>query len=154
MALRSYAVPRLMVVDSYGTELADVRGINFADINLFLSMHFDDLDRLMAMWDHYHAISKREDMGALMQDADFAAFLVDVVSKAPGLIVDLIAIGADANTEEDKAAISKWPMHAQVNAAAKIYDLTVVDFGGPKKLIGAFLKQLRMYAPTAGILPA
>lgn len=151
MSLRSYSVPRQVVLDSNGTELADVRGLNFRDMTIFVNRNFGDLTRITAAWDHWQELSARDDMGAVLSDGLMVEFVADIVMNAPGLIVDVIAMGADATEDDDLNAIGQWPAHAQVAAVQAIYALTVVDFGGPKKLLGALLTQLKNFAPVMNL---
>lgn len=160
MAIRAYAVPRREVADSKGTVLADVRGLAFHDLNLLVSLHFDNLDKLLSVWEHYQDVSKRSDPGAMMTDADFAMFLADICASAPSIMADIIAMAADEVDETGTplqpalAQIKTWPMHAQCRALGNIYALSVDDFGGPVKLLGALIQQVRMAAPAMGAITA
>jgi hypothetical protein len=148
MSLHAYNVPRLTVTDANGAPLADVRGLNFKDMTIFVNRNFGDLSRITSAWDHYQELTQREDLGAVLSDGLMVEFVADIVMNAPGLIVDIIAMAADATEDADLEAINQWPAHAQVSAVREIYALTVVDFGGPKKLLAAALTQLKNFAPT------
>lgn len=152
MALYSHSVPRQMVMNSRDEPLADVRGINMADFNIILSRNFDNLDRLMTIWDHYQEMAKAEDYDAERGMQNLTSFFTDVAATAPAVIIDVIALAADATEDEDIEAISKWPMHSQVMALMHIYSLTVVDFGGPAKLLGVLMNLLRDHAPKARLM--
>ena len=82
MPIRAYQVPRREITDAEGEVLADVRGLACYDLNLLVSLHFDSLDKLLSVWEHYQDVSKRKDPGAMMTDADFAAFLADICASA------------------------------------------------------------------------
>lgn len=160
MSIRKYEIPRREVKDSRDNIVADVRGLAFHDLNVLISLHFDNLDKLLSVWEHYQDISKRADPGAMMTDADFAAFLADICSSAPAIMADVIAIAADEMDEDGRpkvealADIRRWPMHVQCRALGHIYALSVEDFGGPVKLIGALVNQIRTAAPSAGMIEA
>lgn len=160
MAIQKRAVPRREVTDSNGTIYADVRGLAFHDLNQLVSLHYDNLDKLLTVWEHYQEVSERKDPGAMMTDADFAAFLADICASAPAIMADVIAMAADELGEDgnpDLASleeIRRWPMHIQCRALGHIYALSADDFGGPVKLIGALIQQVRMAAPKLGMLPA
>lgn len=146
---RNYSVPRIVVKDGSGQELGTVRGLSFNDVTQFLDRNFDNFDRLMTMWDHYHDLSKQQNADQIMSDGVLIQFCADLAMQAPGLLVDIISLAADVHDgtpdeiENDMAEISKWSLHSQTVAAVHIYNLTVVDYGGPKKLIGAVLNQFR-----------
>lgn len=145
---RKYRIPRTLVKDARGEELGEVRGLNFQDITAFLNKHFDNFDKLITMWDHYQDLAKERDADAIMSDGVLIQFCSDLVMQAPALIVDIIAIATDLDPDEetylsDLKWISEWPLHAQTSAVTAIYNLTVVDYGGPKKLFGAILSQFR-----------
>lgn len=160
MAIRAYQVPRREVTDSKDNVLADVRGLSFHDINTLVTLHFDNLDKLLAVWEHYQDISKRKDPGAMMTDADFAAFLADICASAPSIMSDIIALAADEVDETGMPdpmvlqQIRTWPMHAHCRALGNIYALSVDDFGGPAKLLGALIQQVRQAAPKMGLMEA
>lgn len=154
MSIRKNVIRRVDVVDANDIVMADVRGLAFADINNLVSMHFDNLDKLLTVWDHYKEISKRQDAGSVMTDADFANMIVNICQMAPGIICDVIALAADEDDPEALKEISRWPMHAQARAIQAIYALTVQDFGGPAKLIGVLIAQVRAAAPKLGMMQA
>lgn len=154
MALKTYSVPRKMVEDGYGSELADVRGLNFQDLNILIQKNFENLDRLMTVWDHYQEIAGKDTTGAEESMANMAAFFTDIAMTAPAIVVDVIALGADVDMEDQEAfeSIQKWPMHAQARAVAMIYQLSIIDFGGPVKLLGVATRLLRDHAPKVNAL--
>ena len=160
MPIRAYQVPRREITDATGEVLADVRGLAFYDLNLLVSLHFDSLDKLLSVWEHYQDVSKRKDPGAMMTDADFAAFLADICASAPAIMADVIALAADEVDERGMPStaalesIRVWPMHAQCRALGHIYGLSVADVGGPVKLIGALIQQVRQAAPAMGMIQA
>ena len=152
MGLMTYEVPRKLVEDGYGNALAEVRGLNFKDLNILIQRNFENLDRLMTVWDHYQEIAGQDTTGAEESMANMAAFFSDIAMTAPAIVVDVIALGADATEDEDMEAIQKWPMHAQARALAMVYQLSIIDFGGPVKLLGVATRLLRDHAPQVNAL--
>lgn len=154
MALYRYDPPRRAVEDRHGNKVADVRGMSFNDLNNLANNHFDNLDKLLSVWEHYQEVSANQDAGSFMTDESFAAFIADICTSAPGIMADIIAMATDE--EDQRAAINSilaWPMHLQCRALGHIYALSVDDFGGPVKLVGALIQQIRQVAPKADLAP-
>lgn len=155
MALYMKTLPRREVRDAKDNLLAEVRGLSFNDLNKLVAKNYDNLDKLLSVWEHYQEISQRQDPGAIMTDTDFAAFIADVCQACPAIMADIILMAADEDEDEDAhnkhSMIMKWPMHAQCRALGTIYGLSVEDFGGPVKLVGALIQQIRTAAPALGM---
>jgi len=158
MALYLNTLPRREVRNAEDVLLAEVRGLSFNDLNKLVAKNFDNLDKLLTVWEHYQEVSQRQDPGAMMSDMDFAAFIADICHACPAIMADIILMAADEDEADDAhvkhALIMKWPMHAQCRAIGTIYGLSVEDFGGPVKLIGALIQQIRAAAPTLGMIQA
>lgn len=119
MPLAGYQPARRAI--EIGTDSFHVKGLGLSDISILVREHFPDLD---AVFDLFQAGSADLNIEQMQKLA------MVVVSQAPGLAANIIALAAG---EGDASDAEKLPAPVQVKALIEIGDLTFQDVGGPKK---------------------
>ena len=140
MPLAGYQPARREI--SFGAESFHVKGLALTEISVLVREHFPDLD---AVFDLFQS-------GLQGMDAQqFQSMALMVVSQAPGLAANIIALAAGEGTAEDAAQL---PAPVQIKALVEIGDLTFKDVGGPKKAMELITALLRKTEVTKAITKA
>ncbi len=105
-----------------GKGTVEVRALTLIDISTLLRIHSADLEEAAALFSELQ--SAPTERGAVHM-------ILEIVTKAPGLAANIIAIAAG----EDDAAdlVERLPMTAQVEILQVVARLTFDDYGGPGK---------------------
>lgn len=136
MALPNYQVPTRVVGLPNGEPFA-VRGLSLSDITILVTRHGDVL---RAMFDKF-AQSSEENGEVNINLGDIKEVGMRLLSGAPLIAADIIAIGADAPEARDQAL--KLPFPAQLEALEQIALLTFDTAGGLKKVLEIVIRVLR-----------
>lgn len=139
MALMDFKVPKRTV--SLGDFAGEVRGVSLNDISFLLRGHLTEMNRIMAL---YEDDEKRAT--ALAQAANFA---ITVVGETPELAAMLIVLCSDEKpTDEVVEHVSRFPAGLQVELLRNIWDVTVEEAGGAKKLLDKFMGLVKQVRPA------
>lgn len=140
MALMDFKVPKREV--SFGEFHGFVRGASLNDISFVLRDHLTEVNRLMSL---YEDEEKRNT--ALAQAANFA---ITLVGEAPLLAATLIVCCSD---EEPTSTLVKhvaaFGIGLQTELLRNIWELTVEDAGGAKKLLDNFMGMVKKVRPAS-----
>ncbi|MDX0622904.1 hypothetical protein GOD54_23680 [Sinorhizobium medicae] len=115
MALKDIQIPKVDVEVTPGSSFA-VRGLSTADIEHLVRLHGTALRELFTQ---YMSGDRKK-----IKATEMLPILKDVVSKVPALVVDVIALGADAD-EDDIKVLKKLSSGVQLNALSKIAGMTL-----------------------------
>lgn len=116
-----------------------VEGLSLEAISRLIQQHLDDLEALFTLFEKSNQLSA---------DADMRGIATALVQTAPGLVANIIALGAGEPDMAPKAA--KLPAPVQIDVLMTIGDLTFSETGGIKKsleTIAALLGQVRAAKP-------
>jgi len=111
-----------------------VRGISLTDLAVLIREHMPDMD---AVFDLFKSVDT-------MKVEDLQPLILTVVTQAPGLAANVIALAAG---EGDASDAAKLPMPVQVAALLDIGSLTFTEVGGVGKfteMVAALLKTKTM----------
>jgi hypothetical protein len=111
-----------------------VRGISLTDLAVLIREHMPDMD---AVFDLFKSVDT-------MKVEDLQPLILTVVTQAPGLAANVIALAAG---EGDASDAAKLPMPVQVAALLGIGSLTFTEVGGVGKfteMVAALLKTKTM----------
>jgi hypothetical protein len=111
-----------------------VRGISLTDLATLIREHMPDMD---AVFDLFKSVDT-------MKVEDLQPLILTVVTQAPGLAANVIALAAG---EGDASDAAKLPMPVQVAALLDIGSLTFTEVGGVGKfmeMVAALLKTTTM----------
>lgn len=111
-----------------------VRGISLTDLAVLIREHMPDMD---AVFDLFKSVDT-------MKVEDLQPLILTVVTQAPGLAANVIALAAG---EGDASDAEKLPMPVQVAALLDIGSLTFTEVGGVGKfteMVAALLKTTTM----------
>lgn len=121
MALSDYVIQTETVPLKGGS--LEVRGLGLDDVTVLLRNHMPDLDKLFDLYD--------ETQTDPTKFGETAKYAIKIVSQAPGLVANMIALASDEPDEVEKCR--RLPMAAQVKALTAIIKITFEEAGGPKK---------------------
>lgn len=108
-----------------------VKGLSLNDIAVLIREHFPDLDAITVLFEHGIEQVSRDQV---------ESFAMMLVSHAPGLVANMIALAAG---EGDASDAEKLPAPIQVRTLVEIGELTFMEVGGIKKgweMIATLLK--------------
>lgn len=111
-----------------------IRGISLTDLATLIREHMPDMD---AVFDLFKSVDT-------MKVEDLQPLILTVVTQAPGLAANVIALAAG---EGDASDAAKLPMPVQVAALLDIGSLTFTEVGGVGKFmetVAALLKTTTM----------
>jgi len=117
-----------------GSGEVSVRPLSASDISILLRLHASDFEEIGTIFDEM-----RRDTGAPMDDRAVARVLMDLVSRAPALIANLIACVCD---EDDSSVASRLPVTVQVEILHACFRATFEDYGGPGKFWATLVAML------------
>jgi hypothetical protein len=142
MALHDYQPERREVIVNK-KPLFQVQGLSLDDLSLLVRTHLPDLENITDIL-----------MGvATAPGASLGAAAISLVSEAPGLVANTIAV---ASGEQDLDALivqaRRLPFPVQVDALEKILDMTFQEVGGVKKFTEIIL-QMWAKVPKRPIAP-
>lgn len=115
MALKDIQIPKVDVEVTPGSSFA-VRGLSTADIEHLVRTHGTELRELFTQY-------MSGDLKKI-KATQMLPILKDVVAKVPALVVDVIALGADADAEDIKV-LKKLSSGVQLTALSKIAGMTL-----------------------------
>lgn len=115
MALKDIKIPTADVQVTADSSFA-VRGLSTFDIEHLVRLHGPSLRELFSEF-------VNGDMQAVKL-ADMFPVLKELVSRAPGLVSDIIGLAADAN-EEEMAILRKLPISILISALGTIAGMTL-----------------------------
>lgn len=121
MSLADYT-PERVTIEHKGQALVSVRGLCLDDVGILVRAHLHVLNSLADL-------SKRGDIAMFGGDK----FILDVVTLAPNVAFDIIALAADE--PEYTAQARKLPVGLQVKILQEVLRLTLEDVGGPLALM-------------------
>lgn len=111
-----------------------VKGLSLDDVGVLMKHHLSDLDALFALY--------AKDVNPDMAAAVTAQYAVSLIREAPGLVANVIALGAE---EPDNVAFARrLPMPVQVEAIKRIALLTFEEAGGAKKFFASLTELVGM----------
>lgn len=122
MDIGSYKAPRREVPLAKGQSF-HVKGLTLTDISVLVETHFDDLDAIMDLLG-------KEKVNLTLDNLKPLA--TSVVSQAPGLAANLIALGA-GQPDAAPNIQAEFTVGIQIRALMDIGDLTFAEVGGVKK---------------------
>lgn len=124
MTLANYKAPsREMVLGDTSIHLV---GLSLEHITILVREHLSDLEAIVEI------ISGGE---SLDQIQDFKNVAFSLVTQAPGLAANIIAIAA--NEPDQAEAVMRIPAPTQIEILLAIGDLTFMEVGGIKKAMGS-----------------
>lgn len=132
MALKDIQIPKVDVVVAPGSSFA-VRGLSTSDIEHLVRTHGESMRELFNQYIH-------GDIKALKM-ADLTPILKSIAGKVPGLVIDTVALAADAD-DEDLKQLKKLPVGVQINALMSIFGLTLQTEGDLGNVLEAAIKLL------------
>lgn len=123
MPLAGYQ-PEVREVPIANGNVMHLRAMNVADFAVLLREHFPDIDGVFDLF-----------QGGLdkMNADQFKPLALMLISQAPGLVANIIAVAAG---EGDASDAEKLPAPIQVKALLAIGELTFMEVGGVKKFVG------------------
>lgn len=130
MSLADYK-PETLPVQLGREQSMEVQGLSLEHLAVLLREHMPDLDAVFDLFDGVENMPQ----GAGQQLA------MTLISQAPGLVANVIALAANQPEHAEKAAMLPAPV--QIDALMKIGELTFTEVGGVKKFlehIAALLK--------------
>lgn len=116
MALKDIKIPTVEVPVGQDSSFA-VRGLSTSDIEVLVRRHGSDLRQLFDEYVNGADLTK-------LNFTQLTPMLKKIVGRLPGLITDVIAIGADAD-EDDMKILNRLPGAAQVAAVSNIITMTL-----------------------------
>lgn len=133
MAFSDYQ-PERRAVTVKGQELGQVQGLSLESLATLVQTHLPDMEAVVEIFD-------RNNAGQLVTAQEWLKLAVPLISQAPGLAANIIAIAGDEPTAAPM--IQKWPGSVQAAALFDIFELTFSEVGQVKKLVGliATIKQ-------------
>lgn len=132
MALKDIQIPTVEV--QVGSGSFAVRALNLTDIEHLIRLHGEDL---RGLFKEFITDAK----AASTQLTDLAPVLQQVIGRAPQLIIDIIALAADADAD-DKATLAKLGAGVHLDALAKIFTITLSTEGDMGKAMETVIKVL------------
>lgn len=132
MALKDIQIPTVEV--QVGSGSFAVRALNLTDIEHLIRQHGEDLRDLFKKY------AKPETL-ANLQVNDLLPVLKEVAARAPKLVVDTIALAADADAN-DAAKIAKLGLGVHLDALGKIFVISLSTEGDMGKALETVIKVL------------
>lgn len=127
MAIKDFVLPTSEVQLPGGGSFA-VRGLSLEDITILVSMHGPVMEEFF---------KKYSNSG----QADTMQVGMSMLSQAPVLVAQLIAIAADASDQVE--LVRKMPLVVQQDALEKIAKMTFDASGGPGKFFEAVIRLIQ-----------
>lgn len=140
MALADF-VPTKVEIEHNGKPLVSVRGLCLDDISILVRAHLITLNKIVEQ-------AKEGAQGGVFGINDL--FMLEMMSKAPDVVWDIIALAADEPEYGDNAR--KMPASLQVKILTEVMRLTMEDIGGPKALVALIARMVGQAQPLAGAL--
>lgn len=139
MALADFT-PERAEIKHNGSTVCSVRGLGTDDISVLVRAHLDTLNKLFEI--------------AKTTDNDFGntAFFMQMVTVAPQIAIDIIALAADEPNYPPE--VRQLPMGLQIKILQEVGRMTFEDIGGPKAIVGlvqTMLQSQRVLAATPTI---
>lgn len=131
MRLKDLQVPKVEVQAPGGTFA--VRALNLTDLKFLINSQGDQLRQLFSDFMNHGSDA--------VKGGDFIPLLKQVAAKAPELIVEVVALAADAD-EEDRQVLARLPLGVHLEALGKIATATLTVDGDPKKSMETVTKLL------------
>jgi len=132
MALKDIQIPTVEV--QVGSGSFAVRALNLTDIEHLIRQHGEDLRGLFKEF-----ITDAQKGSTEL--SDFAPILQQIVTRAPALILDVVALAADAD-EDDRNKLSKLGAGVHLDALGKIFTITLSTEGDLGKAMETVIKVL------------
>lgn len=132
MSLKDIQIPTVEV--QVGSGSFAVRALNLTDIEHLIRQHGEDL---RGLFKEFITDAKK----GSTQLADLTPIISQVVTRAPALIVDVIALAADADAE-DKTKLAKLGAGVHLDALGKIFTITLSTEGDMGKALETVIKVL------------
>lgn len=132
MALKDIQIPTVDV--QVGSGSFAVRALNLTDIEHLIRQHGEDL---RGLFKEFITDAKN----GSTQLSDLTPIISQVVTRAPALIVDVIALAADADAE-DKTKLAKLGAGVHLDALGKIFTITLSTEGDMGKALETVIKVL------------
>lgn len=132
MALKDIQIPKVDVQVTPDSKFA-VRALNLSDIEHLVRKHGESMRQLF-----------NDFVGGNSADlklTDLMPVFKQVIGKAPALVVDLIALAADADAE-DRAVLVRLGLTVQINALVQIATITLSTEGDLGKALETVIKVL------------
>lgn len=132
MALKDIQIPKVDVQVTPDSKFA-VRALNLSDIEHLVREHGESMRQLF-----------NDFVGGNSADlklTDLMPVFKQVIGKAPALVVDLIALAADADAE-DRAVLVRLGLTVQINALVQIATITLSTEGDLGKALETVIKVL------------
>lgn len=120
MGLAGYKAPRVRIPVS-GDNAMEVRGASLTTLAVLMREHFQDLEAVLDL------VTENEKS---ISSSDFQSIALSLISGAPGLAANIIAISAGEGDATDAAEL---PLSVQIHALVEIFNLTFTEVGGVKK---------------------
>ena len=134
MDLTQYVAPKKSItVPGHGA--LEVEGLSLSSLAVLVQTHMDDLD---AVFDLFMS-------GAEVPEDGISNFIGSIITQAPGLAANIIAIAA--GQPQGAPNVMKMPFNLQTDMLMTIGDLTFAEPGSVKK----FLEQVAMLLQKTGV---
>jgi hypothetical protein len=124
MALADFQ-PETREIQAGGGQSFAVKGLALTQITVLIREHFPDLDAILMLF---------QEAGETPTVSSLQTVILSIVSQAPGLAANLIALAAG---EGDARQAEKLPLGVQIKALQEIGELTFTEVGSVGKLLGA-----------------
>lgn len=128
MALTDY-VPETRQIN-LGNVAFEVRGLNLEDLAILIRTHLPDIEAVLDLIKHSEKIEAQT-----VQD-----MIASMVSQAPGLVANVIALAAGEVNAQQTAA--RLPALKQIEALSAVAELTFTEVGSVKKTFELLLGML------------
>ena len=137
MGLGNLTFPAVEVQTSGGS--FSVRGLGFYDVLGLFYRHRESLTRV------FDIVLSKTQKGESLDLLDVNLVMIEVLTEAPKLVAEVIAIGAGAEVTSDEfegetGIAAKLPFAVQVDAIEKIARQTFTEDMPPKKLFALVMK--------------
>lgn len=119
----------------------EVRGLSFQDFTQLFMQHGKALDKVLEF------IEGGDAAQAMASTFDVKAFGEGVITKAPQLVAQLIALAADM--PDQATQVARMPLPVQMKLLQAIYRLTVEEAGGLADFLQLVLKLAQEVRVTA-----
>lgn len=139
MPLASYT-PKSHTIPLGDDNSFNVTGLSLTHLTIIVETHLEDAE---ALWDLFS-------QGGDFTDDDLKRLGLSLATNAPGFVANMIALASGEVNAQLGAA--RLPFPIQLEATAKIMELTFSEVGGIKKFmetVAGLLSSLKMQRPTA-----
>lgn len=123
-----------------------VRGLSLVDVSYLVSRHRADLEKVFSLYQSFSQADPSIADGAALSDATIISYGYELLREAPGILANIIAVGADARDQVEN--IARLPATIQIDALKAVCTLTIEDFGGLKPLVGRLMSFAAEVAPA------